>query len=117
MFINEPHNSTARVSGLTALRHLVRFQIKLAADAVRDLVFSPLSILVFFLDAIRRPALKDSWYVRLMVWGRRTDASINLFDQHVDASHYTIDEAADELEKILRERASAGKDGSANAPD
>lgn len=93
---------------MTALRHLIRFQIKLAADAIRDLVFSPLSVVVFILDAVRRPELKDSLYLRLMVWGRRTDAAINLFDQHLDGGDFTIDEAVDELEQRLRERAAAG---------
>jgi hypothetical protein len=110
VFINEPESSTARITGMTALRHLIRFQIKLAADALRDLVFSPLSIFVFVVDAVRKPALKDSLYLRLMVWGRRTDAAINLFDQYHDAGHYTVDEAVDELEKRLQARAAAKAD-------
>ena len=38
MFFDEPHDSTSQVTRSQALRHLVYFQIKLAADAMRDLL-------------------------------------------------------------------------------
>lgn len=117
MFINEPDQSTAQVSGRSAFRHLVVFQLKLTADAFRDLLLSPISVLAFALDALRRPALKDSYYLRLMLYGRRTDAMINLFDAHEDAGHYTIDEAVDQLEGHLRERAATRADATESKPE
>ncbi|RLQ23363.1 hypothetical protein DWB85_02075 [Seongchinamella sediminis] len=104
MFFDTPEDSSARVTFGPALKHLVVFQLKLGADALRDLVMSPLSMAVFVLDAIRKPALEDSLYLRLMVLGRRSDAYINLFDQHKDKGHYTMDEA---IETVARMAADA----------
>jgi hypothetical protein len=104
MFIDDSDKPAARVGVLRALRHLIVFQIKLGADALRDIVLSPLSVLVFLIDALRRPDLEDSLYLRLMLLGRRTDAMINLFDQHKDAGAYTIDEAVDELQRQIQRR-------------
>lgn len=114
MLFKVPEDSTAQVTGSQALRHLVVFQLKLAADALRDLLLSPVSVLVFIIDAIRRPALEDSLYLRLMLLGRRSDRMINLFDEHQDAGHFTVDEAVEELESIVRSRT---RSGSATAPD
>jgi len=83
------------------------FQIKLAADALRDLIMSPVSIVVFFADAIRKPTLEESWYLRLMLLGRKSDRLINLFDEHKDAGHFTVDEAVEELERIVRGRSTS----------
>jgi hypothetical protein len=67
------------------LRHLLLFQLKLAADALRDFVLSPLSIAAFVLDVLRKPRIEDSLYLRLMLLGRRSDRMINLFDEYRDA--------------------------------
>lgn len=101
MFFKTKAESKAQVTASRALRHLVVFQIKLAADALRDLIFSPVSVLVFFIDLIRKPALEDSLYLRLMLLGRRSDAVINLFDQYKDAGHFTVDEAIEELQELV----------------
>ncbi|MFK8048217.1 MAG: hypothetical protein AB8B81_07290 [Halioglobus sp.] len=105
MFFKTPDDSNAKVSGYSALRHLLIFQLKLAADALRDLFMSPVSVLVFFVDALRKPALEDSLYLRLMLLGRKSDQVINLFDEHRDAGHFTVDEAVEELAR----RAAAAK--------
>ena len=102
MIFKTPADSTAKVTSSQALRHLVIFQLKLAADALRDLLLSPISVVVFVLDAIRKPALEDSLYLRLMLLGRQSDRVINLFDEHKDAGHYTVDEAVEELESIVK---------------
>lgn len=83
---------TDTVSTRRALRHLVVLQIKLVLDALRDFVLSPISIVVFVLDAIRKPPIEDSYYLRLMRLGRRSDRVINLFDEYTDGDHYTVDE-------------------------
>lgn len=102
MFFNTKDDSKAQVSTGRALRHMLVFQIKLAADALRDLVLSPVSILVFIADAVRKPALEDSWYLRLMLLGRRSDRVINLFDEYKNAGHYTVDQAVHEVEQLVR---------------
>jgi hypothetical protein len=97
-----PGKGATKVSNISALRHLLIFQVKLAADASRDFLLSPLSIVAFAIDVIRKPDVKDSLYLRLMLMGRRSDRFINLFDDHRDAGQFTIDSAVDELEELLR---------------
>jgi hypothetical protein len=102
MFFKIPKDSKAEVTSSQALRHLLVFQIKLVADALRDLLLSPVSVLVFLLDVIRKPNLEDSLYLRLMLMGRKSDRIINLFDEHKDAGHFTVDQAVEELEELVR---------------
>ncbi len=92
-----------------ALRHLLVFQLKLAMDALRDFALSPLSIVVFVLDALRQPPLEDSLYLKLMQLGRRSDRLINLFDEYGDEG-YTVDNAVSEVEQALAAR----REGSAS---
>jgi hypothetical protein len=102
MFFKTPENSRAVVTTPGAMRHLLVFQVKLLADALRDLVLSPVSVLVFIVDAIRKPPLKDSLYLKLMVWGRKSDRVINLFDEQKNAGHFTVDQAIEEVEQMLK---------------
>ncbi|MEP5322213.1 hypothetical protein [Marinobacter alexandrii] len=102
-FFDEPEDSKAQVNFGRALKHLMVFQMKLAADAFRDLVMSPLSVLVFFVDWIRKPAVEDSFYVRLMVLGRKSDRYINLFDQYQNKGHFTMDEAIETVGRLAAE--------------
>jgi len=85
-----------------ALRHMLVFQIKLIADAMRDLFLSPISMVVFLLDLISRPVLKDSLSLKLMLAGRRTDRMINLFNEYSTSGEYTIDESVAELETVIQ---------------
>ncbi len=101
MFFKIPDSSKAEVTTAHALRHLLVFQVKLLADALRDLLLSPVSVLVFIIDAMRNPRLEDSLYLRLMLLGRQSDRAINLFDEHKDAGHFTVDQAIEELEAMV----------------
>jgi hypothetical protein len=104
MFFKIPKNSNAQVTTSHALRHLLVFQVKLGADAFRDLLLSPISVLVFAVDVIRKPTLEDSLYLRLMLLGRKSDRVINLFDEYKDAGHFTVDQAVEELETLVTNR-------------
>lgn len=84
-----------------AFRHLLFFQIKLFADAARDLLLSPISVLAFICDAIFSPLLKNSLSYKLMLAGRKTDRMINLFGEHSQSGEFTIDETVGELESAL----------------
>ena len=116
MIFRTPADSTARVTGNQALRHLLVFQLKLAADALRDLLLSPISVVVFILDAIRKPALEDSLYLRLMLLGRESDRMINLFDEHKDAGHFTVDQAVEELEIMVKGAEASRRENDREAP-
>jgi len=50
-----------------AFRHLLVFQIKLFVDAIRDLLFSPISLIAFAIDAITKPTVEESMSYRLML--------------------------------------------------
>ncbi|MFK8041256.1 hypothetical protein [Congregibacter sp.] len=102
MYSNDDGDDDGRVSTSEALRHVLIFQLKLAADALRDFLLSPLSLLAFAIDAVTRPKVEHSLYLRLMLMGRRSDRMINLFDDHADSGEFTIDRAVDEVEEILR---------------
>jgi len=109
VFFKTKQDSKAQVTTAQAFRHLLVFQIKLAADAFRDLLMSPVSVMVFIADTLRKPALEDSWYLRLMLLGRKSDRLINLFDEHKDAGYFTVDQAVEEVEQLVRGNSTAGK--------
>jgi hypothetical protein len=99
--INDADPESKQLSRKLALRHLVFFQLKLAMDALRDFALSPISILVFLVDAVRQPSFEDSLYLRLMKLGRRSDQIINLFDEYSDETHYTVDQTFSDVEQTL----------------
>ena len=101
MFFKTPKDSKAEVTTSQALRHLLVFQLKLVVDAFRDLLLSPISVVVFVVDAVRKPNLEESMYLRLMLLGRKSDHVINLFDDHKDAGYFTVDQAVEELEELV----------------
>ena len=72
-------------------RHLAVFQLKLLADAMRDVLLSPISILAFIADALLKPPVKESLSYKLMLAGQRSERVINLFDQHDGSDGFTID--------------------------
>ncbi|MEM0955957.1 MAG: hypothetical protein AAGI24_17585 [Pseudomonadota bacterium] len=90
-----------KVTGVAALRRLLWFQFKLALDAVRDFVFSPLSILAFIVDAVLRPDEGKSYTQALMRLGRRSDRVINLFDEYSDCGEYTVDRTLADVETAV----------------
>ncbi len=77
-----PVSTTKKVRFRTALRHLLRFQLKLALDAIRDVLMSPISIICFLLDVVLRPDEADSYHRKMIKFGRKTDHRINLFGEH-----------------------------------
>lgn len=85
-------------------RHLVSFQLKLFADAFRDLLLSPISLVAFIIDSITKPNVVDSLSFKLMHLGRHSDKVINLFDEYTNSGSFTIDTTiADVEERINRE--------------
>ncbi|MDP5070544.1 MAG: hypothetical protein NWQ45_06555, partial [Congregibacter sp.] len=76
---------------------------------------SPLSLLAFAIDAIIRPPVEKSLYLRLMLLGRRSDRMINLFDDHADGGELTIDRAVDEVEEMVRSARSDTSESSTTA--
>lgn len=94
------------------IRKLIMFQFKLAADGVRDLVLSPLS-LIAGLIGILFGGDDPAWaYRRLMSVGHKSDRWINLFDTYgpdrlteaspADTEGATLDAMVFDLEEAVR---------------
>ena len=85
------------------------------------MALSPVAIFVFVVDAVRKPKIEDSLYLRLMSAGRQSDRMINLFDEYSEQGHYTVDETIagvekavfNEMQKKRQEPAAGGKEPSA----
>ena len=50
-------------------RRLVIFQLKLAVDALRDIILSPVSIVCSLLDLVEKRKDKGSYFEKLMLFG------------------------------------------------
>lgn len=81
-------------------RRLVIFQFKLAADALRDILLSPVSIICSLLDLVFKNREQASYFEKLMAFGRHTEKRINLFEQHQD-DDVTIDSVLNQLEGVV----------------
>lgn len=71
-----------------SLWRLILFQFKLAADAIRDFLLSPISIILFIVDAVLKPDRENSYFEKLMQAGRYSDRLINLFDEYTEEGKY-----------------------------
>jgi len=94
----------------TMIRDLIAFQIKLAFDALRDLLLSPVSFVCAFLDIVKGNTQENSYFHRLMNLGKQTDVWLNLFGQH---THEKIEQQANST----NEDEVTSKDGSSNNAD
>jgi len=70
------------------LKKLVVFQVKLAFDAVRDLLLSPVSIVCTLIDIVKNEEQKNSRFDQLMSLGDKTDQWLNLFNHSVTVNKH-----------------------------
>ena len=92
------------------LRKFLVFQFKLYLDAFRDLFLSVLSLFAFVLDAVLNLSGSDSFFERVLAFGRRTEVAINLFNQHTDEEGSTnIDSILNDVEKRAGEKLKKSK--------
>ncbi|WP_321446679.1 hypothetical protein [uncultured Cohaesibacter sp.] len=87
------------------VRRTFFFQLRLAADNLRDLMLSPIAIVAALLGLLR-PS-DPSWALdRLMLFGRATDRWINLFEEEdkdaPDHSGQTLDDLLDHVESKIK---------------
>jgi hypothetical protein len=83
-----------------SFRRLMVFQLKLAVDALRDILLSPVSIICTIIDYFEKKHGADSNFEKLMVFGRNTERKINLFEQH-GKEFSTIDSVVDRVEDVI----------------
>lgn len=96
------------------LRKLLVFQIKLYIDALRDLLLSALSLGAFLIDIVQQNEGPDSYFERVLKFGRHTERSINLFNyfDHEEHDEHSVDSILDEVEEKIRENVKEKKEGS-----
>ncbi len=80
------------------IRDVAVFQVKLFADGFRDLIFSPVSIVLALIDLVTG----GSRFYNLLHLGRRTDRWINLFGRY--SSTRGLDEAVSRVETMVAEQ-------------
>ena len=104
----EPSEETGRspvhTSRLQLIWDVIVFQFKLAADGLRDLLLSPLSIIAAVMGLVAGGDDPRQYFRRLLRLGRRSEVWINLFGRH--RGHGTSDEMVDSLrERVFTEAA------------
>jgi len=94
-----------RSKGWVLAKDVLVFQGKLALDALRDLILSPISIVAAIFGAITSPNDPGKYFYDLMRWGRRSDHFIGLFSAGQDPSERdqftSVDDIVDTLEKVV----------------
>ncbi len=103
------------------IRDVFIFQIKLAMDAMRDLLLSPVSIICGIIDIIKGDSPSQSYFHKLMSLGQQTDSWLNLFGNHNKTSENSnfnnnketkvdtsVDHLFSQVESILRDQHDKG---------
>ena len=90
---NEHHESR-----LQLIWDVVLFQFKLAADGVRDILLSPISIISAIAGLVAGGDEPDRYFKKVLKLGRRSDLWLNLFGYHPHGN------TSDDLVKPLQER-------------
>ncbi len=83
------------------VRRLLIFQVKLALDALRDILLSPVSIIASIIDLVDGRKGQASYFEMLMRFGGNSEKRINLFEQH-QGEKQTIDNVLSQVEDVLK---------------
>ena len=117
MFSKKDPISTTQNPHWELLRDLIKFQAKLLADWLRDILLSPLSIVAAVAGMILNQKEPQTLFQLLMGVGRRSERWINLFsraDQDIERQEPGIDELFEKLEQqIVRQYHQGGATASA----
>jgi hypothetical protein len=100
------------------IRQAIVFQLKLGLDALRDVLMSPVSIILVLTDIVMANNHQQSYFIRLMRLGKKSDNWINLFgvdltntedrDNEV-ASDSNVDDWFTKIEEVIKEQQVDGK--------
>ena len=88
-------------------RDVLVFQVKLALDAMRDVILVPVSIGAALLDLVSSGKRTGQSFYRVFAMGKRTDIWINLFDTYgnpdesPEAANTTVDSLVAQLEALV----------------
>lgn len=86
------------------LRKFLVFQLKLIIDAFRDILLIWLSLGAFIIDLIQQNDGSDSYFEKVLSFGRGTERSINLFNQFdkQERGSNSVDSIIDDVEDRFR---------------
>lgn len=103
---------------LPLIRHAIVFQLKLGLDALRDILMSPISIILVVTDIILANNSQRSYFLKLMKLGRKSDHWINLFGVNlptaetvntIDTADSNVDDWFLKIEDVIKEQQVDGK--------
>lgn len=77
-----PDSHASPLSRSEIVGRFIVFQLKLAMDGIRDIILSPVSLVVLAAALIEGGDAGERHWKQLMRLGQRTDLWINLFDHH-----------------------------------
>jgi len=82
-------------------KRLIAFQLKLAIDAFRDILLSPVSMVCALMDLVERKGNNTtSYFERMIIFGRNTERKINLFEQYND-DETSVDSIISQVEDVI----------------
>lgn len=94
------------------IRQGIIFQLKLGLDAIRDVLLSPVSIILVIYDVLAGRDQTQSYFVKLMKYGRQSDRWINLFgldDLEEKQGNNSVDYWLEKVEKAIKEQQKEGE--------
>ena len=100
------------------IRQAIVFQFKLGLDALRDILMSPVSLVLVAVDVVMANHHQKSYFLRLMRLGKRSDHWINLFGSSVsedetsnneEAVNSNVDYWFSRIEAVIKEQQVDGK--------
>lgn len=100
------------------IRQGVVFQFKLGLDALRDILLSPVSMVLIVVDVVMANNHQQSYFNRLMRLGKKSDYWINLFavdspngepENNKQAADSNVDFWISKIETVVKEQQVDGK--------
>jgi hypothetical protein len=100
------------------IRQAIVFQLKLGLDALRDVLMSPVSIILVITDIVMANNHQQSYFLHLMRLGKKSDHWINLFGVELPGEVPEDDKATAEsnvdywfakVEEVIKEQQVDGK--------
>jgi hypothetical protein len=88
------------------------FQFKLGLDALRDILLSPLSLILVVIDIVLGHTEQQSYFIQLMKFGRVSDRWINLFESKAgfwDQRNKSADYWLAQVANVVKEQQASGK--------
>lgn len=100
------------------IQQAIVFQFKLGLDALRDILMSPVALVLVAVDVVLANNHQQSYFLGLMRLGKRSDHWINLFGGRVsedetssneEAVNNNIDYWFSRIEAVIKEQQADGK--------